>query len=157
MNCSGTAGGAREGALQGAVGIAMSQAVDYSHGREVDWSNATRFGAEIARSLFQAHEGRDTWYNVNFPFCPPEAIGDVRVVRHQRFSRSPFRYYPSENEGKFFVAVPETPLPLDPDGDFHVLTHERSITVTPVSMLQTDMRALERLDGMIGLPVGEPE
>jgi 5'-nucleotidase len=139
IHCSGTAAGAREGALQGAIGIAMSQAANYELRHEVVWDNARRFGATVAQKIIEAHRGRDHFYNVNFPFCTPEQVTGVRVVPHQRFSRSPFRYYPSQNAGKFFVAIPETPTPLDPASDFHVLTHGNAITVTPLTLAQTDL------------------
>jgi 5'-nucleotidase len=151
INCSGTAAGAREGALQGAIAIAMSQAVDYERGRDIVWDNATRFGAAAIRAILAAADGRDTYYNVNFPHCAPEAVTGIEAVTHQRFSRSPFRYYPSDNDGKFFVAIPETPLPLSPTADFEVLLKSRAITVTPLALQQTDMGTLERLKGKLAL------
>jgi 5'-nucleotidase len=138
FHCSGTAAGAREGVLQGAVGIAMSQAVDYSKGHNIAWDNARRFGPALARAILAEANGADVFFNVNFPFCPVEAVSGVRVVPHQRFARSPMRYFPSDNAGKFFIAIPETPLPLDPNCDFHALTHGNAITVTPLSLRQTD-------------------
>lgn len=146
IHCSGTAAGAREGALQGAIGIAMSQGANYELRHEIAWDNARRFGATVAQQIIDAHRGRDHFYNVNFPFCAPEQVSGIRVVPHQRFSRSPFRYYPSQNSGKFFVAIPETPLPLDPGGDFHLLTHGNAITVTPLLLTQTDTALAGRLD-----------
>jgi len=151
INCSGTAAGAREGALQGAIGIAMSQGINYEHGRDVDWANAVRHGAAAARSIIAAAQGRDHYYNVNFPFCPPEDTAGIAVVPHQRFSRSPFRYYPSDNEGKFFVAIPETPMPLDPTADFEVMRQKSYVTVTPMRLQQTDMALVERLQGTLNL------
>lgn len=147
MHCSGTVAGAREGTLQGAIGVAMSQGVDYEQGREVDWANAVRHGAEVLRGIIAGHDGRHTFYNVNFPYCPTEEVEGVRVVGAQRFSRSPMRYWPSDNAGFFFIAIPETPAPLDPEHDFHILHHERAITVTPLSLLQTDAEAAVRLRG----------
>lgn len=148
INCSGTAAGAREGALQGAVGIAMSQGVDYEAGAPIDWAVARRFGATVAEGIVrEASEG--VWYNVNFPFCPADDTEGVRVVPAQRFARSPMRYYPSDNPGKFFVAIPETPLPLDPESDFHQLVHGRAITVTPVGLQASDVDLARRLDGRI--------
>ena len=138
VHASGTAAGAREGSLQGAIGIAMSQGANYEQSREVAWDNARQLGASVAVAIIAAHQGRDTYYNVNFPYCAPEAVTGSRVVPHQRFSRSPFRYYPSQNAGKFFVAIPETPLPLDPASDFHALTHGNAVTITPLTLLQTD-------------------
>ena len=113
INCSGTAAGAREGAMQGALGIAMSQAVDYEGGGPIAWDNARRYGAAVVRSILGAAAAGEAYYNVNFPFCPPDEVSGIRVVPSQRFSRSPMRYYQSDNEGSFFIAIPETPQPLD--------------------------------------------
>jgi 5'-nucleotidase len=151
INCSGTAAGAREGTLQGAIGIAMSQGVDYEKTQMVHWDNARRYGADVVRAILAKAEGLNTWFNVNFPFCAPAAVAGVEVVGMQRFSRSPMRYYPSDNPGKFFIAIPETPLPLDPELDFHSLLHGNAITVTPVALDLTDAAALGRLRGTIRL------
>lgn len=152
INCSGTAAGAREGALQGALGIAMSQGVNYEHGRGVNWSNARTHGLAAARSIIAAAgQGRDHYFNVNFPFCDPELTRGIAVVPHQRFSRSPFRHYPSNNVGKFFVAIPETPLPLDAEADFETMRRDGFVTVTPMLLQQTDMAMVERLSGTLSL------
>lgn len=151
INCSGTAAGAREGALQGAIGIAMSQGINYEHGREVDWSNSIQHGVAVARSIIAAAQGREHYYNVNFPFCPPETTKGIAVVPHQRFSRSPFRHYPSDNEGKFFIAIPETPMPLDRTADFEIMRGEGYVTVTPMLLQQTDTALVERLRGTLQL------
>lgn len=151
INCSGTAAGAREGALQGAIGIAMSQGINYEHGRDVDWSNSIRHGEAVARAIIAAAQGREHYYNVNFPFCPPDTTKGIAVVPHQRFSRSPFRYYPSDNDGKFFVAIPETPMPLDRSADFEILRKDGYVTVTPMLLQQTDTTLVERLRGTLSL------
>jgi len=151
VNCSGTAAGAREGALQGAIAIAMSQGINYENGREVDWSNAIRHGVAVARSIIAAAQGREHYYNVNFPFCPPETTKGIAVVPHQRFSRSPFRYYPSDNDGKFFIAIPETPKPLDRNADFEIMRRDGYVTVTPMVLQQTDQLVVERLRGTLQL------
>jgi 5'-nucleotidase len=149
VNCSGTAAGAREGALQGALGIAMSQGVDYERQVGVEWAPACAFGAEVVRGILETGKGQGAWFNVNFPFCPPAEIEGVRVVPTQRFSRSPMRYFPSENPGKFFIAIPETPRPLDPVHDFHLLMHERKVTVTPVALQASDVALAKRMDGKV--------
>lgn len=148
VNCSGTAAGAREGALQGAIGIAMSQAIDYAATHHADWSNATRYGAGIVSEILAAHAGDDVFYNVNFPSCASDEVSGVAAVGHQRFARSPIRYYASDNPGEFFMAIPETPLPLDPDADFEVLRRKKAITVTPFALQQTHRGALERLGSL---------
>ena len=152
INCSGTAAGAREGVMQGALGIAMSQSFNYENGRHVDWSNVRAHGLAAARSIISvAQHDREHYYNVNFPFCAPELTKGIAVVPHQRFARSPFSYYQSDNAGKFFVAIPETPLPLHPDHDFEVMRRDSVVTVTPLLLQQTDMAAVERLKGTLSL------
>ena len=69
----------------------------------------------------------------------------------QRFSRSPFRYYPSDNAGKFFVAIPETPMPLDRGADFESLRRDFYVTVTPLLLQQTDMALATALNGTLSL------
>lgn len=151
INCSGTVAGAREGTLQGALGIALSQAVNYENRSAMDWTNARRFGAAVVAGLWREARGHETYYNVNFPFCPPEQVRGVEVVAAQRFARSPIAHYPSDNPGKFFMAVPKTPHPLDPAMDFHILHHTDAITITPLMLQQSDMATVERLRGRVGL------
>jgi 5''/3''-nucleotidase SurE len=148
VNCSGTAAGAREGALQGAIGIAMSQSMDYELSPRPNWDNAARYGAEVVSAILGAHGEDDVFYNVNFPFCDTASVSGIAAVAHQRFSRSPIRYYPSDTEGQFFMAIPETPMPLDPDADFEVLRRGNAITVTPFALQQTHRAALSRLAGL---------
>jgi 5'-nucleotidase len=135
----------------------LSQGNNYHVTHDIDWDNTIRYGADLVRDLIALAKAlpdgsRHTYYNVNFPFCPPDDVSGVRVVPHQRFARSPFGYYPSDNAGKFFVAVPGTPLPLDPENDFHQLHEEQAITVTPLSLQQTDMALVASLDGRLGIP-----
>jgi 5'-nucleotidase len=150
VNCSGTAAGAREGALQGALGIAMSQGIDYDVNPQVDWSVARRFAVAVIEAIRAAAQA-GSWFNVNFPACAPEAVSGLRVVPTQRFHRSPMRYYPSDNPGKFFVAIPHTPTPSEPANDFHQLLHGRAITVTPMSLQASDVALAARLDGALRL------
>jgi len=149
IHVSGTMAGAREGALQGAIGIAMSQAIDFENEHEVDWTNAVNYGADIVRGLVAEHQGSGIVYNVNFPMAQANKTPDVRIVHHQRFSVSPFKYYASRNDGKFFIAIPETPQPLE--HDFHVMHHEHAITVTPLLLQQTDTETADRLEGRISV------
>ena len=155
VNCSGTAAGAREGALQGAVGIAMSQAIDYERSHTVDWSNSIRFGTDVVRAILAARGQDDVFYNVNFPVCSPGEVAGIAAVPHQRFARSAFRYYPSDTDGEFFVTIPETPMPLDSNADFEVLRRGKTITVTPFALQQTEKAALERLQTLSLSPAAQ--
>lgn len=148
INCSGTAAGAREGAFHGALGIGISQAVNYEKGDHIEWTNSRKYAAGVVRSIWDKVETRgQVYFNVNIPW-QPEVTG-VRVVPSQRFSRSPMAYYPSDNAGKFFIAIPETPKPLDPDSDFHLLMHSSAITITPLMLQVTDYGVVDELNGQI--------
>jgi 5'-nucleotidase len=150
LNCSGTVAGAREGAFHGALGIGISQAVNYEQGDQVQWTNARKYAAGVVRSLWDRVETRgQVYFNVNIPW--QAGITGVRVVPSQRFARSPMAYYPSDNSGKFFIAIPETPRPLEPENDFHLLMHGSAITVTPLMLQVTDHAVAAELDGVIGL------
>lgn len=145
IHCSGTVAGAREAALQGALGIALSQGLDFSADHLISWECTEVFAGEVISTLIEASDGVETYFNVNFPRCRPQDVAGVRVVPHQRFSHSPFEFYPSENQGRYFVAILETPMPVDPGADFETLLVENAITVTPLMLQQTDMGAIDAL------------
>lgn len=152
IHCSGTVAGAREGALHGAVGIAMSQAMDYSTGRdEISWESARAYGAQTIRALIARARRGHSFFNVNFPDCPADAVSGIAVVPYQRFVRSPFELYPSRNAGKHFVAILDTPKPLDAGSDFHMLHSENAITVTPLLLQQTDQDFIDAIGGHLPL------
>jgi len=151
LNCSGTVAGAREGALHGALGIGISQGVDYERTTEVNWTNARTYSVRIIKALIEKVKSRDAYFNINLPFCAPEDVSGVRVVPFQRFSRSPMAYYPSDNDGKFFIAIPETPKPLHPEHDFGLMTHGNAITVTPLMLQHTHHDLVARLDGALAI------
>lgn len=151
IHCSGTLAGAREGALHGAIGIALSQGVDYEAQVTVSWSSAETHGAHVVRALMRQAQGRNTYFNVNFPFCPANAVTGISVVPHQRFAQAAFRYYQSDNEGCFFVTIPEQPGPIEPGKDFHSLLKTDSIVVTPLRLDHTDNDEVSRLSGSLNL------
>ena len=93
--------------------------------------------------------GQGAWYNVNFPYCAPSDVTGARVVPTQRFDRSPMRYFPSDNPGKFFIAIPQTPTPFDPANDFFQLLHGNAITVTPMRLQASDVDHAAAIDGKI--------
>ncbi len=95
LNCSGTVAGAREGALHGALGIGISQGVNYERGTDIDWTNSRTYSVRVIKSLIDNVKSRgDAYFNVNLPFCAPEDVSGVRVVPFQRFSRSPMALLP---------------------------------------------------------------
>ena len=61
------------------------------------------------------------------------------------------RYFASDNPGKFFIAIPETPTPFDPANDFFQLLHGNAITVTPVALQLTQMELAAQMDGKLDI------
>ena len=151
IHCSGTLAGAREGALHGAIGIALSQGVDYHFQQPVNWSSAEVHAAGLIRSLLAQGHNTEVYYNVNFPHCAASDVAGVELVPQQRFAQAAFRYYPSDNAGKFFVTIPETPAPIEPGKDFHTLLETDTITVTPLVLDHTHAETISRLNGMLRL------
>ena len=105
----------------------------------------------MVEQLIREVKTRDAYFNVNIPYCAPEDVTGIRVVPFQRFARSPMAYYPSDNAGKFFISIPETPTPLDPEHDFRLAVRGNAITVTPLMLQHTDYELAGRLDGTLGL------
>ncbi len=156
INCSGTLAAAREGALQGALGIALSQGIDYENQADVLWHCTEKFAAEVLQKLIdQVDNGTkrnpDIYYNMNFPICAQGDVSGIEFVPHQRFTRSAFQHYPSRNEGKFFVSIPQTPTPMQEGHDFYSLHRDNAISITPLSLRQSDLAEIERLKGIVKL------
>lgn len=151
VHCSGTAAGAREGVLQGAIGIGLSQSMDFANEHLIEWECAEQHGAQVVRSILENAQDHDVYYNVNFPRCTAAEVSGIELVPHQRFSTSAFEYYPSDNEGKFFVTILKTPTPLDPGADCVRLLEHNAITVTPILMQQSDYSAIDSLKGKLSL------
>jgi 5'-nucleotidase len=61
------------------------------------------------------------------------------------------KYFPSDNPGKFFIAIPETPSPFDPANDFFQLLHGNAITVSPMRLQGSDAALAAGIDGKIAL------
>ena len=51
--------------MHGALGIGISQAVNYEARAEVDWSNSRRVAADIVAGLLREVSRRDVYFNVN--------------------------------------------------------------------------------------------
>lgn len=145
IHCSGTVAGAREGALFGCLGIALSQSMDFSDEHLIEWDCAETFGVDVVSTLWNQADGHETFFNVNFPRCAPEDATGVRIVPHQRFAHSPFELYPSDNEDRHFVAILKTPEPLTPGSDIVEGLDNNAITITPLLLQQTDFAAIDRL------------
>ena len=155
VNCSGTAAGAREGALQGALGIAMSQGVDYERGAATDWAVARQFAKRVVEGIRrEAGPQSRRLVQRQFPVLPPR-----RGQGHPRRPHAALRpladaIFPVRQRRKVLHRHSgDADADCDPDHDFHLLMHGRAITVTPVSLQASDQQLASRMDGRLSLPV----
>lgn len=131
---SGTVAGAREGCLQGALGIALSQSVDYYSGKGVDFSATIAHGLEIIRLLIGMPRHRDVFYNVNFPRGEEKDWAGPKATLPQRFEQSMFDIYPSDNDGKYFLGIELDQDVLHPEYDVHALLHQQHAVIASMGL-----------------------
>ena len=67
VTVSGTVAGAVQGMQMGIPSIALSQTIDYDHGKECDWTISKQTGAEVVKRLLKHKWSSKTVMNVNFP------------------------------------------------------------------------------------------
>jgi 5'/3'-nucleotidase len=145
IHCSGTVAGAREAALHNVLGVALSQAMDFSNPGEVEWGCSEARAVDIIDRLVARASSTEAYFNVNFPRCPPSHVSGTVLVPHQRFVSSPFEFYPSRNQGRHFVSILRSPDVLTNGADMMSLLDNNAITITPLMLQQTDFEAIERL------------
>ncbi len=69
---SGTVAAAREAAIRGVPGIAISQYI--AKGRVIDWTRAARWTSGVLRRLMTESWQPGTFWNVNLPHPPPGSL-----------------------------------------------------------------------------------
>ncbi|VVT18042.1 5'/3'-nucleotidase SurE [Rhizobium sp. EC-SD404] len=84
VSYSGTVAGAIEGTLLGIRSIALSQAFLSHRERRIDWETVGRHAPALLKRLIDLEIPRDTFLNVNFPPCGPEAVAGVKVASQAR-------------------------------------------------------------------------
>ena len=141
---SGTVAGAREGALLDVPSMALSLATFED---EVDFSPAAKYGAKLAKILFQNKLPPRTFLNVNIPNLSTSKIKGIKFTRqgidpiHSSFKK---RFDPSLREyywmtGKFPINKKDLTF------DTYAL-REGYVTVTPIMSDSTDDFSLKHLN-----------
>ncbi len=98
VHTSGTVAGAREAAMCGVGGIAVSQM--YLKGRPIDWERASQIFRALLPQLVEASSEVGRLWNVNFPALPPgEQPQGICVVPLAR-DHIPLAYEQSPGEGE---------------------------------------------------------
>jgi len=143
LNYSGTVAAAKEAALRGIIGIAVS-----IEGPDVNnYDDGARFVAELCETVHAKGLPFGTFLNVNIPNCPFREIAGVQISRQSVDVLSEYvekrrdprdrPYYWQGRDMQTFKA--------DPQIDGAVL-NRRCISITPVKCDMTDYHALEDME-----------
>ena len=148
---SGTLGGAMEAALQGYLGIALSQ---YYGPNNVDLDNpfeaAHHYGADVVQRILNIDPGSEDYrlfYNVNFPPVAAESVKGIKVTTQGQRSNTQFSVQGHDSPtGRRFLWVKggDQQLPTAEGSDAWA-NLDGHISVTP---MRADLTAHAMLDPM---------
>ncbi len=144
LNYSGTVAAAKEAALGGTIGIAVS-----IEGPEVDtYDDAALFTAELSETVYEKGLPFGTFLNVNIPNRPLKDIIGVRISRQavEVLSEYVENREDPRNRTYFWHGRDMQSFDADPQLDGAVL-REHFISITPVKCDMTDYRVLEDMEG----------
>lgn len=142
LNYSGTVAAAKEAALGGTIGIAVS-----IEGPVVDfYDDAALFIAELSEKVYEKGLPFGTFLNVNIPNRPLKDIAGVRISRQSVGMLSEYveKRMDPRNRTYFWQGKDTQTFGTDPLLDGAVLK-EHCISITPVKCDMTDYQALEVL------------
>lgn len=142
---SGTVAAAMEGTLCNIRSIAFSQALDFdAQEPQVRWQTAVTYAPGIIAKLLAAEWEKDTFFNVNFPDVPPEAVRGVKCVAQGKHNFFKQLLRDDEDNGAYWVHWADAGAdPRRPDVDIHWLP-QGFITVTPLCLDLTHYAMLAR-------------
>lgn len=144
VHCSGTIAAAREAALNGILGIALSQGAFHGAG-DMNWSASTAHGARTVQQVIDFAPDTSTLYNINFPKVEAGQISGTHIVPHARFATSLFTIFPSDNPGKYFLGVSGPPDSNPDHHDMAALYDHNAITISPLQLQTTDLQQLKQM------------
>ena len=152
LNYSGTVAAAKEAALGGTIGIAVSiegPAVDY-------YNDAASFTAELCETVYEKGLPFGTFLNVNIPNRPLKDIAGVRISRQavEVLSEYVEKRQDPRNRTYFWQGRDMQSFGADPRIDGAVLK-AHFISITPVKCDMTDYHIMEDMQGWeLGKTVG---
>ncbi len=160
---SGTIAAAMEGAVLGIPSFALSQCYLPEHADAIPWRVAEAHGAQAIRmvldaraKLLRAENGAEresravsdcALFNINFPDCAPQNLAGFRITRQGRRDVHQLmvdaRTDPRGHPYYWLSFRREVKTPPE-DTDLFAIFN-RLVSITPLSMNLTDVRALARL------------
>ena len=131
---SGTAAAAMEGALLGVRAIALSQV--FTLGGEAIWETARRWARPVLEKLLLCDWEPNSFVNVNFPDCRPDAVAGIRVT--EQGWRLPGSFRPERRiDGRampyYWLRLAYEIGDVDPASDLQAMK-DNMVSVTPMQL-----------------------
>jgi 5'-nucleotidase len=137
---SGTAAGAREGALSGIPSIAISLATFL----KPDFRYAAQVGAQYAKKILEEKLSRKSFLNINVPAVSRSLIKGIKITKQCRIPiHGKFKKLKDpEQRDYYWLSGREPATKKDLSYDTYALAHNY-VTVTPISTDSTDQSYYE--------------
>lgn len=145
---SGTVAGAIEGTVLGIPSFALSQAYSAETRQKPFWETARTFAPGIIRRTLETGVPRDVLINVNFPDCPPEAVGGIAVTTQGKRDQDLLRIE-ARQDGRgnpyYWIAFARRERSTPAHGTDLLAIATNRISVTPLRLDMTDEPFMTRL------------
>lgn len=142
INYSGTAGAAREAAINGIRGIAVSI---FNNGQAFDFNGVAEFTATIVDKIHEYDLLPGTFLNINAPAIPVADASGIKITRQasSNISKNFEKRTDPKNRSYFWYGSMEKSK-SEEDFDIHAL-NENYISITPIQCDATDYTAMSKL------------
>ncbi|MCP4020494.1 MAG: 5'/3'-nucleotidase SurE [Desulfobacteraceae bacterium] len=142
INYSGTAAAAREAALNGIPGIAVSLV----RGEQMDYQGVAELARQLAGQMKKITLPFGTFLNINAPDRPMEEIRGIKITRQASNNLSTeFEKKKDPKNKNYFWYGNITPIEAQPDTDVYAIANDY-ISITPVQCDHTDNHLLPDLN-----------
>lgn len=148
---SGTCAAAMEAAQLGIPAVALSQL--FYDGKALHWETAEAFAPKVIKTLLKEQIPPNTFINLNFPACKPEAVKDIACAPQGKRKVSVALTLRKDPRGRpyYWLGGDRDDATDDPNVDIARLT-AGYVTVTPVQMDMTDYRTLKKINALFSDP-----
>lgn len=141
---SGTVAGAMEGAMLGVPSVALSQS--YDDPESIHWKTAEAHAPALIKKLVAAGWPQNTFINLNFPDCAPEAVQGARLCpMGKRLMNIKLSERVDPKGRPYYWLGGERDNTADREGVDLFYLPQNIISITPLCLDLTDYRTLESL------------
>lgn len=146
---SGTVAGAMEGAMLGVASVALSQS--YEDPESIHWKTAEAHAPALIKKLVAAGWPENTFINLNFPDCAPDAVVGTRLCpMGKRLMNIKLSERMDPKGRPYYWLGGDRDNTADREGVDLDLLAKNSVTITPLHLDLTDYKTLESLRAAIG-------